>query len=109
LEYKNFRTLLPISISFEALEELRNGASVGPVSVLSLADSGYAPSNPPEWIAYLNPELILLSVQAGDIDGLPDAETLEIIKDYSLLRTDENGWVEISTNGERMWVNVERK
>ena len=109
LEYKNFRTLLPIGISFEALDELRNGASVGPVSVLSLADSGYAPSNPPEWIAYLNPELILLSVQAGDIDGMPDAETLEIIKDYSLLRTDESGWVEISTNGEQMWVNVERK
>ena len=108
LEYKNFRTLLPIGISFEALDELRNGASVGPVSVLSLADSGYAPSNPPEWIAYLNPELILLSVQAGDIDGMPDAETLEIIKDYSLLRTDESGWVEISTNGEQMWVNVER-
>src|SRR5688572_24027237 len=108
LEYKNFRTLLPIGISFEALDELRNGASVGPVSVLSLADSGYAPSNPPEWIAYLNPELILLSVQAGDIDGMPDAETLEIIKDYSLLRTDESGWVEISTNGEQMWVSVER-
>ena len=108
LEYKNFRTLLPVGISFEALDELRNGASVGPVSVLSLADSGYAPSNPPEWIAYLNPELILLSVQAGDIDGMPDAETLEIIKDYSLLRTDESGWVEISTNGEQMWVNVER-
>jgi competence protein ComEC len=109
LEYKNFRMLLPIGMSFEALDELRNGASVGPVSVLSLADSGYAPSNPPEWIAYLNPELILLSVQAGDIDGMPDAETLEIIKDYSLLRTDESGWVEISTNGEQMWVNVERK
>lgn len=109
LEYKNFRTLLPIGMSFEALDELRNGARVGPVSVLSLADSGYAPSNPPEWIAYLNPELILLSVEAGDIDGLPDAETLEIIKDYSLLRTDESGWVEISTNGEQMWVNVERK
>jgi competence protein ComEC len=109
LEYKNFRTLLPIGISFEALDELRNGASVGPVSVLLLADSGYAPSNPPEWITYLNPELILLTVQAGDIDGLPDAETLEIIKDYSLLRTDENGWVESSTNGEQMWINVERK
>lgn len=109
LEYQNFRGLLPIGMSFEALDELRNGASVGPVSILSLADSGYAPSNPPEWITNLNPELILLSVAAGDKDGLPDAETLEVIKDYSLLRTDESGWVEISTNGEQMWVNVEHK
>lgn len=109
LEYKNFRGLLPVGISFEALDELRNGASVGPVSVLSLADSGYAPSNPPEWITNLNPELILLSVAAGDRDGLPDAEVLETIKDYALLRTDESGWVEVSTNGEQMWVNVEHE
>ena len=109
LEYENFRTLLPVGMSFEALDELRNGSGVGPVSILSLADSGYAPSNPPEWIANLNPELILLSVEAGDRDGLPDTETLETIKDYSLLRTDESGWVEISTNGEQMWVNVERE
>src|SRR5688572_20116596 len=109
LEYENFRALLPIGMSFEAIDELRNGASVGPVSILSLADSGYAPSNPPEWITNLNPELILLSVEAGDRDGLPDAEILETIKDYALLRTDESGWVEISTNGEQMWVNVERQ
>ncbi|HET9908649.1 MAG TPA: ComEC/Rec2 family competence protein, partial [Anaerolineales bacterium] len=109
LEYKNFRGLLPIGMSFEALDELRNGASVGPVSILSLADSGYAPSNPPEWITNLNPELILLSVEAGDRDGLPDTEVLETIEDYALLRTDESGWVEISTNGEQMWVNVEHQ
>lgn len=108
IEWKNFRALLPIGMSFEALDELQNGASVGPVSALSLADSGYAPSNPPEWIANLNPELIVLPVAAGDADGMPDAETLETIKDFSLLRTDVNGWIEITTNGEQMWVNVER-
>ncbi len=108
IEWQNFRALLPIGISFEAFAELRDGASVGPVSLLSLADSGYAPSNPPEWIANLNPELIILNVAAGDIDGLPDSEVVETIKEYSLLRTDQNGWIEITTNGEQMWVNVER-
>jgi len=109
IEWRNFRALLPVGMSFEALDDLRNGASVGPVSVLSLADSGYAPSNPPEWIANLNPELAVLNVAAGDIDGLPDGEVLETIKEYSLLRTDQNGWIEITTNGEQMWVNVERQ
>jgi len=109
IEWQNFRALLPIGMSFEALDELRNGASVGLVSVLSLADSGYAPSNPPEWIANLNPELVVLSVAAGDIDGMPDGETLEAVKDYALLRTDQSGWIEITTNGEEMWVNVERQ
>ncbi|MCC6298705.1 MAG: ComEC/Rec2 family competence protein [Anaerolineales bacterium] len=108
IEWQNFRALLPIGMSFEALDELQNGASVGPVSVLSLADAGYAPSNPPDWFANLNPELIVLNVAAGDINGMPDNQTLEAIKDYSLLRTDQNGWIEITTNGEQMWVNVER-
>ncbi|HEX6033438.1 MAG TPA: ComEC/Rec2 family competence protein, partial [Anaerolineales bacterium] len=109
VEWENFRTLLPIGMSFEALDELRNGAEVGQVSVLSLADSGYAASNPPEWIANVNPEVVLLSVSAADENGMPDTEVLESVKDYQLLRTDRNGWVEITTDGTRMWVNVERR
>jgi competence protein ComEC len=109
VEWGNFRTLLPVGMSFEALDELRSGADVGPISVLSLADSGYSASNPPEWIANLNPELVLLSVSAADENGMPDREVLESLQDYQLLRTDQNGWVEITSDGERMWVSVERK
>jgi competence protein ComEC len=108
LEYQSFRALLPVGMSFDALDELQYGKSVGLVSVLSLADSGYLASNPEEWILNLNPELITLSVDAADINGMPDAETLEIVKDYAILRTDVNGWIEISTNGLQMWVNAER-
>ena len=108
IEWNNFRALLPIGMSFEALDELHNGTDVGPVSVLSLADSGYAPSNPPEWITNLNPELVLLSVSAADENGMPDSEVMESVKDYDLLRTDQNGWVEVTTDGTQMWVNVER-
>ena len=108
IEWQSFRALLPIGMSFEALDELQEGASIGPVSVLSLADSGYAASNPPEWITNLNPELVVLSVDAADQNGMPDRDVLESVKDYALLRTDQNGWIEITTNGEQMWVNVER-
>jgi competence protein ComEC len=109
VDWKNFRALLPIGMSFEALDELRNGAKIGPVSVLSLADSGYGASNPPEWIVNLNPEIVELSVDAADQNGMPDSSVLESVKDYELLRTDQNGWIEITSNGEQMWVNVERK
>ncbi|HEU0292736.1 MAG TPA: ComEC/Rec2 family competence protein [Anaerolineales bacterium] len=109
IEYKNFRALLPIGMSFEALDELQNGARVGPVSLLSLANSGYAASNPPEWITNLNPELVVLSVAAADENGMPDSEVLETLNGYSLLRTDENGWIEIITDGTQMWVDVEKQ
>src|SRR6266487_5223674 len=109
IEWNNFRALLPIGMSFEALDELHNGASIGPVNVLALADSGYAASNPPEWITNLNPELVLLSVSAADENGMPDSEVLESVKGYDILRTDQNGWIEVTTDGKQMWVNVERK
>jgi beta-lactamase superfamily II metal-dependent hydrolase len=109
IEYENFRAVLPVGMSFEALDELQNGASVGPVSLLSLANSGYAASNPPEWITSLNPELVVLSVAAADENGMPDGEVLETLNGFSLLRTDQNGWIEITTDGTQMWVNVERQ
>ncbi|MDL1912049.1 DUF4131 domain-containing protein [Chloroflexi bacterium CFX6] len=109
LEYGNFRTLLPVGMSFEAQEELGYGEGIGPVSVLLLADSGYAVSNPEDWVYNLNPELMVLSVSAADQNGMPDEETLEIVKDFELFRTDRNGWIEITTNGAQMWVDVERK
>lgn len=109
IEWQSFRALLPVGMTFEALDALQEGARIGPVSVLSLADSGYAASNPPEWIANLNPELVVLSVDAADQNGMPDRQVLETVEDYALLRTDQNGWIEITTNGKQMWVNVERE
>jgi len=108
LEYQNFRVLLPVGMSFEVLDELRYGKSIGQVTILTLADSGYWVSNPEEWIQNLNPELVVLSVSAADPNGMPDDKVLATVKDHALLRTDQNGWIEIATNGVQMWVNVER-
>ena len=109
VEWDRFRALLPLGITFEDLEALDYGQEVGHVTALLLADHGYAPANPPEWIANLRPDLILLSVAAGDRQGLPSPEMLEAVQGYSLLRTDQNGWIELSTDGGKMWVEVERK
>ena len=70
------------------------GKTVDIVSVLLLADQGYAPLKPPEWIENFNPQLVLLSVAADDQDGLPDRETIDTLGGYSLLRTDQQDWLE---------------
>jgi beta-lactamase superfamily II metal-dependent hydrolase len=73
-----------------------------------LTDNGYAPTNPSEWITNLNPQLVLLSIAADDRNGLPDQATLESLSGYSLLRTDQHGWIHIATDGQQMWVTVEK-
>jgi competence protein ComEC len=109
LEWRNFRALLPIGLEFEGMERLLVEPSLGAQTALLLAESGYAPLNPPEWIEKWQPGVILLSVAAGDPDGRPDPETLEAAQGYTLLRTDLNGWIHLNTDGERMWVEVERR
>ena len=108
IEYGSFRALLPIGVSEGTFEALEFGNAIGKVDVLLLAESGYAPSNPPDIVENLNPQLVVLSVAAGDMDGLPHDEVLESVGGYSLLRTDRNGWIDISTDGVEMQVNVER-
>jgi competence protein ComEC len=109
LEWNEFRALLPVGINFSVQEELNYGEAIKTTSLLLVADSGYAPINPPEWISNLNPQLIVLSVAAGDPDGLPHEGTLEAIEDYPFLRTDYNGWIEVTTDGTEMWVAVEKQ
>ncbi len=108
IEYKNFRALLPVGLNADTYQTLENGKTIGKVNVFLLADSGYAPSNPPEVIANLNPQLTVLSVSAGDKDGLPAQEVLDSLEGYSLLRTDRNGWISISSDGTEMRVEAER-
>ena len=113
LEWGSFRALLPLGVNQEVLSDLgaqptQDMLRRGPVTALLLAESGYAPANPPEWLRRWQPQMALLSVAADDRDGRPDAEVLEALAGITLLRTDRNGWIEISTDGEQMWVEVER-
>jgi beta-lactamase superfamily II metal-dependent hydrolase len=109
LSWGDFRVLLPMGMDFGALENLQSTSTMHNVSAVLLAESGYAPLNTPELISFLHPQLALLSVAPGDKTGLPSPETLEALEGYTLLRTDQNGWIEITTDGKQMWVEVERK
>lgn len=108
IQYENFRALLPIGMSEGILEELEYGNVIGNVDVLLLADSGYAPSNPPDIIENVNPKLVVLSVAAGDPNGLPSESVLESLDGFSVLRTDRSGWISVITDGDQLRVEVER-
>jgi beta-lactamase superfamily II metal-dependent hydrolase len=95
-------------MDFEDLEELAQGRRIGRVNALLLADGGFAPLNPPEWLGNLAPQMVLLSVAAGNADGLPSAELIAALDDNILLRTDQAGWLRLLTDGEQMWVETER-
>ena len=107
-EWNQFHLLLPIGEDLDTRDQLENTDVAGPVDVLLLAQSGYAPLTPPFLIQNLNPKLAIISVAAGDKDGLPDQAVLEALKEYSVLRTDQHGWIEVTTDGKQMWITSER-
>jgi competence protein ComEC len=108
LTYGRFRALLPFGVSKDCICDLREGRDIGHISLLLLADNGYMASNPKSWIGNLNPRLTLLSVAPDDPEGLPSQALLAEMAGYSLLRTDLHGWIEITTDGSQMWIDVAR-
>ncbi len=108
LEWQSFRALLPVGVDEETLQALQGGKILGAVNVLFLPHSGAEADSPPAWVFHLRPQALLLSVSAGDVYGRPDPAVLQTWQGFSLLRTDQHGWVDISTDGQQMWVQVER-
>lgn len=109
LEWGNFRALLPVGLDFDVLNGFLNDPTITPVTALMLADRGRASLNPPQWIAKLHPQVVLLSVAAGDWNQFPPPETLQTLQGYTLLRNDRNGWIHLSTDGKQLWVEVEKR
>jgi beta-lactamase superfamily II metal-dependent hydrolase len=50
----------------------------------------------------------MISVEAGNSRGLPSPTVLEALEGTTVLRTDLHGWVELTSDGEHLWVEVER-
>jgi beta-lactamase superfamily II metal-dependent hydrolase len=80
----------------------------GAVTAVLLADGGYVAVNPPEWLTRLQPWVALISVEAGNPRGLPSPETLRALAGTTILRTDLNGWIDLTSDGENLWAEVER-
>jgi competence protein ComEC len=105
LEWREFRMLIPSGASLMDLETVVDPGLLRPLSALMLADGGYEPANPADVIRSLEPGLVIISVAPADNKGRPSVDGLE---GYTVLRTDRNGWVRITTDGEVMWVEAAR-
>jgi len=108
LRWKNFSALLPLGVTFGSYQNLEYGRSIGSVSALLLAEGGYEPANPAEWLQNLSPQVYLLSIDPANQAGLPSHDLLKRLEGQTLLRTDENGWITISSDGETFQAEVER-
>jgi competence protein ComEC len=109
--------LLTADIEEEAESKLVAARADLASTVLKVAHHGSKTSTTPEFLAVANPQVAVIS--AGDNPfGHPSDEVLERLKEklgseniyltYDA-KTDEHHTIEFITDGERLWVRVERK
>jgi competence protein ComEC len=108
LEYGRFSALLTGDIEHEGEEALL--ASGQPVDSLVLEAPHHGGDNALTlpFLQAVNPQLAIISVGADNRFGHPGQLTLEKLGDVPTYRTDQQGDIEVVTDGERYRISTER-
>ena len=74
-------------------DELIKEYNITNIDVLKVGHHGSKTSSSKEFINYINPKISLISVGEGNKFNHPNQEVLEVLKNTTIYRTDENGSV----------------
>lgn len=77
-------------------------------AVLKVAHHGSAYSTGRSFLDAVRPVVAAISVGDDNIFGHPSSATLDRLQDTLVLRTDEVGRIDFSTDGERLWISTAR-
>ncbi|MFQ6014686.1 MAG: DNA internalization-related competence protein ComEC/Rec2 [Anaerolineae bacterium] len=75
--------------------------------VLKVPHHGSNSSSSVSFLRAADPQLAIISVGADNRFGHPSPEVLDRLAGYRILRTDQQGDIEVVTDGERYWVETE--
>ena len=108
LEYGRFAVLLPGDIEAPIEDLLVAQGAVQPCLVLKAAHHGSCTSTTPSFLDAVAPEVVVISVGADNEFGHPCDGVLERLAGLQVYRTDEDGTIELVTDGSQYWVKTER-
>jgi competence protein ComEC len=110
LDYGAVSFLLTADIKSETEWELVRERLPLTSTVLKVAHHGSSTSTTPEFLSVVSPGVAVISVGADNDFGLPDEEVVARLEDEvgpgNVYRTDEQGTITFTTDGEKLWVEV---
>ena len=94
----------------EAGAEGRLVASGAPLrsTVLKVSHHGSGHSTTRPFVEAVSPQVAVIQVGADNRFGHPAPEVVERLAETRLFRTDQHGTIEVTTDGERCWIRMER-
>lgn len=111
LSYQKFSALLTGDIE-EKQEELilKNNSEILKSDVLKIPHHGSSNGLLDDFLTKISPKLAIISVGGNNRYGHPGQLTLTKLEDRNIpiLRTDQNGKVEVVSNGQEFWINKEK-
>ncbi len=112
LSWGEISFLLAADIRWEGEFELIKQRANLKSTMLKVAHHGSKTSATPQFLAVVDPEVAVISVGANNTFGHPSPEVVgrleEKLGKNKVYLTSENGTIEFITDGERLWVEVER-
>ena len=101
VSWQDFQAFLPLGMEVSQIAWLEQNPLPG-LEVLMLADSGYRPLNPPNWLEAMDAELYWLTA-----DGTLADELQQVFSERVLMPASSLGWLQVETDGHSMWVRSE--
>jgi competence protein ComEC len=101
LVYGDFSVLLTGDAGEAAEAQLVRVGAPLPATVLKVAHSTGA-----AFVQAVDPALAVIQVGADNDYGHPSADVLERLAGRTVLRTDEDGRIEVTSDGQQMWVEI---
>jgi competence protein ComEC len=108
LTYGDVSVLLPGDIEAVVEQQLVADGATLASTVLKAAHHGSCSSTTDEFLEMVDPEVVVISVGAENRFGHPCAEVLERLQELPVYRTDEQGAIEVITDGAQVWVETGR-
>jgi competence protein ComEC len=110
LAYGQISFLLPGDVEEKAEAVLLSSNEDLASTILKSPHHGSDTSLSPRFLEAVNPQLAVIQVGADNKFGHPDPTTLAKLEEHgvTVLRTDQNGTVEVVSDGERYWIKTER-
>ncbi|MEW5961830.1 MAG: ComEC/Rec2 family competence protein, partial [Chloroflexota bacterium] len=110
LQWGRVRFLLPGDIEAPVERQLVAGDVPLAATVLKSPHHGSHTSSSQPFLEAVDPEVVVISVGADNRFGHPSPEVLDRYAErgFTVLRTDEHGTIEFSTDGEHLWMETDR-